>query len=97
MKLVRFGQTGSEKPGILDADGAIRDLSAHISDLDGSALTPESLAKLRAVDVSSLPKAPADARLSAPVANVRSFIAVGLNYADHAAETGSPIPPEPIL
>jgi 2,4-didehydro-3-deoxy-L-rhamnonate hydrolase len=97
MKLVRFGPAGQEKPGILDGDGAIRDLSGHVKDLDGSALTPEGLAKLRKVDVSSLPKAADGVRLGAPVANVRSFIAVGLNYADHAAETGAKPPEEPIL
>jgi 2-keto-4-pentenoate hydratase/2-oxohepta-3-ene-1,7-dioic acid hydratase in catechol pathway len=97
MKLVRFGAAGAEKPGIVDADGKIRDLSAHLKDIDGAALAPASLAKLAKVDVTSLPLAPAGARLGAPVGNVRNFIAVGLNYADHAAETGAPIPKEPIL
>jgi len=97
MKLVRFGAAGSEKPGIVDADGKVRDLSAHVKDIDGTTLSPQSLDKLRKVDVKSLPLAPAGARLGPPVGNVRNFIAVGLNYADHAAETGSPIPKEPIL
>ena len=97
MKLVRFGNPGTEKPGIIDADGTIRDLSAHVGDLDGRALSPEGLDKLRAIDLATLPKAPDGVRLGPPVANTRSFIAVGLNYADPAAETGSPIPTEPIL
>lgn len=97
MKLVRFGPAGQEKPGILDADGAIRDLSAHVTDFAGEALTREALDKVRAIDVASLPKAPDGVRIGAPVGNVRSFIAVGLNYADHAAETGAEPPPEPIL
>lgn len=97
MKLVRFGAPGQEKPGLVDKDGAIRDLSAHVKDFDGAALVPEALAKLRAIDPASLPKAPDGVRLGAPVANVRSFIAVGLNYADHAAETGAEPPTEPIL
>jgi len=97
MRLVRFGQSGAEKPGMLDADGEIRDLSDHVTDLDGAALSPKGLAKIGAIDVASLPKAPAGVRIGPPVANSRSFIAVGLNYADHAAETGSAIPKEPIL
>jgi len=97
MKLARFGAAGSEKPGILDGDGVVRDLSAHINDLDGAAITHEGLAKIRAIDVSTLPKAPDGVRIGAPVANSRSFIAVGLNYADHAAETGAKPPKEPIL
>jgi 2,4-diketo-3-deoxy-L-fuconate hydrolase len=97
MKLVRFGAPGQEKPGLVDKDGVIRDLSAHVKDFDGAALGPEALAKLRAIDPANLPKAPDGVRLGAPVANVRSFIAVGLNYADHAAETGAEPPTEPIL
>lgn len=97
MKLVRFGAAGAEKPGIVDAQGKIRDLSAHVKDIDGATLAPASLDKLRKVDVATLPLAPAGVRIGAPVGNVRNFIAVGLNYADHAAETGSPIPKEPIL
>jgi 2-keto-4-pentenoate hydratase/2-oxohepta-3-ene-1,7-dioic acid hydratase in catechol pathway len=97
MKLVRFGQPGQEKPGIVDANGQIRDLSQHIKDLDGAALAPASLDKLRKIDPAGLPAAPAGARIGAPVAKVVNFIAVGLNYADHAKETGSPIPKEPIL
>jgi 2,4-diketo-3-deoxy-L-fuconate hydrolase len=97
MKLVRFGQPGSEKPGLLDKDGNIRDLSAHVPDLTGGALSPASLDKLRALDAASLPLAPAGVRLGAPVAGTRNYIAVGLNYADHAKETGQEIPAEPIL
>jgi 2-keto-4-pentenoate hydratase/2-oxohepta-3-ene-1,7-dioic acid hydratase in catechol pathway len=97
MKLVRFGQRGQEKPGLVDGAGAIRDLSAHVPDVTGDALAPASLAKLAALDPNSLPMAPQGVRLGAPVARVWNFIAVGLNFSDHAAETGSPIPTEPIL
>jgi 2,4-diketo-3-deoxy-L-fuconate hydrolase len=97
MKLVRFGAPGAEKPGLVDADGSIRDLSAHVNDIDGAALSPASLDKLRRIDPKTLPKAPAGVRLGPPVARVGSFIAVGLNYEDHARETNAPIPSEPIL
>ncbi len=97
MKLVRFGNPGEEKPGLIDADGAIRDLSGHIPDLAGAALSPASLDKLRALDPKSLPAAPAGVRLGPPVAGTRNFIAVGLNFADHAKETKQEIPSEPIL
>lgn len=97
MKLVRFGNPGEEKPGMVDADGAIRDLSAHIPDLAGEALSPASLDKLRALDPKSLPEAPAGVRLGPPVAGTRNFVAVGLNFADHAKETQQEIPAEPIL
>jgi len=97
MKLVRFGAPGAEKPGILDAEGNVRDLSQHIPDLSGPNLAPAALAKLAALDPASLPKAPADARLGPPVAGTHNFIAIGLNYADHAKETGQEIPAEPIL
>ena len=97
MKLVRFGAPGAEKPGLVDAAGAIRDLSAHLADITGETLAPASLDKLRKIDPASLPAAPKGVRLGAPVARSHNFIAVGLNYADHAKETGSPIPPEPIL
>lgn len=97
MKLVRFGPRGTEKPGLVDATGAIRDLSGHVADITGETLAPASLAKLAAIDPASLPLAPAGARLGAPVARSWNFIAVGLNYADHAKETGQEIPAEPIL
>jgi 2,4-diketo-3-deoxy-L-fuconate hydrolase len=97
MKLVRFGQPGQEKPGLVDTDGTIRDLSGVVSDIDGRTLSRQSLDRLRGLDPKSLPAAPAGARIGPCVGNVRNFIAVGLNFADHAAETGSPIPAEPIL
>jgi len=97
MKLVRFGAKGSEKPGLVDAEGKIRDLSAHVADITGETLAPASLARLRAIDPKSLPLAPEGVRVGAPVARSWSFIAVGLNYADHAKETGQEIPAEPIL
>jgi len=97
MKLVRFGAKGSEKPGLVDAEGNVRDLSALIADFAGETLAPASLAKLRAIDPETLPLAPESARLGAPVARSWNFIAVGLNYADHARETGQALPSEPVL
>lgn len=97
MKLCRFGATGAEKPGLIDAQGAVRDLSAHVKDITGDVLSPASLDKLRKIDPASLPLAPAGVRMGSCVTGVRNFIAVGLNYVDHAKETGSPIPQEPIL
>jgi 2-keto-4-pentenoate hydratase/2-oxohepta-3-ene-1,7-dioic acid hydratase in catechol pathway len=97
MKLVRFGAPGAERPGILDGDGGIRNLSEIIPDFAGEYLSPIALAQLRDVDLKSLPKAPHDARLGPPVAGTHNFIAIGLNYADHAKETGQEIPKEPIL
>ena len=97
MKLVRFGPPGAEKPGLIDAQGAIRDLSAHVKDITGDTLDAGTLDKLRKLDPKSLPAAPQGVRLGSPVGNVRNFIAVGLNYIDHAKETGAEIPKEPIL
>jgi len=97
MKLVRFGDKGSEVPGLVDANGRVRDLSAHIADFEGEALAPGRLAELRAIDLETLPLAPEGVRLGAPVARSWNFIAVGLNYADHAEETGQALPSEPIL
>ena len=97
MKLVRFGAPGAERPGILDGDGGVRNLSEIIPDFAGEYLSPIALAQLRDVDLKSLPKAPHDARLGPPVAGTHNFIAIGLNYADHAKETGQEIPKEPIL
>ena len=97
MKLVRFGAPGQEKAGIVDAQGKIRDLSAHVKDITGETLAPATIDKLKRIDPASLPLAPAGVRLGAPVGNVRNFLAVGLNYADHAKEAGMAIPPEPIL
>ncbi len=97
MKLVRYGKPGSEKPGLIDVDGKIRDLSAHVSDLKGDALSPQSLAKIAALSPASLPEVTGNPRLGSCVAQPGNFIAVGLNYADHAAESGMPIPKEPVL
>jgi 2,4-diketo-3-deoxy-L-fuconate hydrolase len=97
MKLVRFGNSGAEKPGLVDGSGQIRDLTGHVADIGGATLGKDTLDRLRALDPSSLPLAPAGVRLGAPVARPWSFIAVGLNYADHARETGQEIPSEPIL
>src|SRR5262245_42035219 len=97
MKLCRFGPLGAEKPGLVDAQGKIRDLSAHVKDIDGNVLSDAALATLKAIDPATLPEAPAGVRLGAPVGNVRNFMAIGLNYADHAAETGAEIPKEPII
>jgi 2-keto-4-pentenoate hydratase/2-oxohepta-3-ene-1,7-dioic acid hydratase in catechol pathway len=97
LKLVRFGAAGAERPGLVNADGSISDLSGVISDVAGGALSPEALATLRGLDTVKLPKAPAGARLGPCVGGVGKFIAIGLNYADHAAETGAKIPSEPIV
>ena len=97
MKLLRYGNVGAEKPGLLDADGAIRDLSAHVHDIDGAALAPESLTKLAALDPASLPKVAGSPRIGACVTRPVNFVCIGLNYADHAAETGATIPKEPIV
>jgi 2-keto-4-pentenoate hydratase/2-oxohepta-3-ene-1,7-dioic acid hydratase in catechol pathway len=97
LKLVRFGPAGAERPGLLNADGSITDLSGVIPDVAGAGLSPDSLAKLRALDASALPKVPSGTRLGACVGGVGKFIAIGLNYADHAAETGAKIPAEPIV
>jgi 2-keto-4-pentenoate hydratase/2-oxohepta-3-ene-1,7-dioic acid hydratase in catechol pathway len=97
MKLVRFGSPGAEKPGLVDDQGAILDLSGHVKDITGDTLSPASLDKLRKLDPATLPAAPKGVRLGSPVGNVGNFIAVGLNYIDHAKETGSPIPKEPVL
>lgn len=97
MKFVRFGAAGAEKPGLVDGDGHIRDLSGHIADLAGDALAPVQLARLGALDSASLPRVAPGVRIGACVGRTGNFIAVGLNYADHAAETGAEIPKEPIL
>lgn len=97
MKLVRFGQAGAEKPGILDDNGTLRDLSGHLSDIDGAALSPQSLESLRRIDLAALPAVTEPVRLGAPVADTRQFIAIGLNYTDHAIEANMPIPAEPIV
>jgi ureidoglycolate lyase len=97
MKLLRYGPAGQEKPGILDAAGAIRDLSGLVPDITGDVLSPAALAKIAAVDVNSLPKVAGNPRLGPPVTGMKNLICIGLNYADHAAETGAPIPKEPIV
>jgi 2-keto-4-pentenoate hydratase/2-oxohepta-3-ene-1,7-dioic acid hydratase in catechol pathway len=97
MKLVRFGLPGQEKPGLIDPQGGIRDLSGAIPDIAGPALSPSGLARLRNLDPKTLPAVPAGTRLGPCVGKVGNFVAVGLNYADHAAETNLPIPAEPIL
>ena len=95
MKLLRYGPLGQEKPGLLDASGTLRDLSAHIPDLAGAVLT--DLDRLRAIDPASLPVVPGTPRIGPCVAGTGKFICIGLNYADHAAESGLKVPPEPII
>ncbi|MCE9650772.1 MAG: fumarylacetoacetate hydrolase family protein [Parvibaculum sp.] len=97
MKIVRFGPPGAEKPGLLDAAGRVRDLSAHLSDITGAALSPESLARLRAIDPATLPLAPEGARLGTPVANIGKVMCIGRNYREHAAELNNDLPTEPLL
>lgn len=97
MKLLRFGQPGQEKPGLLDTDGRIRDLSGVVADITGATISDEALAKLAAIDPASLPLAPEGVRYGPCVANVGKFLCIGLNYADHAAESNLPIPEEPVL
>ncbi len=96
MKLMRVGQPGQEKPAILDADGKVRDLSAHVTDIGGDAISPEGLKKIAAIDLSTLPVL-SDDRIGACVAGTGKFICIGLNYSDHAAETGAKVPPEPVI
>ncbi len=97
MKLLRFGEPGKERPGALGGDGVIRDLSGVVPDIAGSALLPESIAKLRKLDLDSLPKVSGSPRLGPCVAGVGKFICIGLNYSDHAAESNMPVPAEPIV
>lgn len=97
MKLLRYGDPGAEKPGLLDGDGVIRDLSGHVADIDGSVLDDASLAGLAALDPASLPVVDAGVRLGCPVADVGKLLCIGLNYTDHAEETGQPIPHEPVM
>ena len=97
MKLLRYGPPGQEKPGLLDAQGRIRDLSAHVADISGAALSPEGLARLAALDPDGLPIVSGQPRLGPCVGDVRKFVAIGLNYADHAAEAGLPVPAEPVV
>ena len=97
MKLVRFGAPGREKPGMLDAQGRIRDLSKVIPDIAGDVLSPKGLSKLRKVNVDKLPLVRGTPRIGPCVGKVGNFIAIGLNYSDHAAESGMPVPKEPII
>lgn len=101
MKLLRFGAPGAEKPGVLDAEGRVRDLSAHVIDIAGDTLLPERMAELRALDISTLPVVAGtpqeDLRLGPCVGRTGKFICIGLNYADHAEEAGMDIPPEPVI
>jgi len=97
MRLVRYGHAGKEKPGLIDAQGKIRDLSEHVPDFSGEALSKKTLAKIAKLKADKLPLVRGRPRLGSCVGKVGNFIAVGLNYADHAAETGAPIPKEPIL
>ena len=97
MKLLRYGPAGQEKPGLLDRSGKIRDLSGQIADLKGSALGPRGLDRLRNLDPESLPLVEGKPRLGPCVGRIGKFLCIGLNYSDHAAETGAPIPKEPII
>ncbi len=97
MKLVRYGEAGQEKPGILDRDGSIRDLSGEVADIDGSVLAPDSLRRLASLNIEELGLAPGSPRLGAPVAGIGKLVCIGLNYRLHAKEAGAKIPEEPII
>ena len=97
MKLVRYGAVGQEKPGMVDTNGTLRDLSAHVADFTGETIGDDSIAKLRALDPASLPAVDGNPRMGSCVGNIGKFMCIGLNYADHAAETGADIPEHPIL
>jgi 2-keto-4-pentenoate hydratase/2-oxohepta-3-ene-1,7-dioic acid hydratase in catechol pathway len=97
MKLVRYGSPGREKPGVIDGEGRIRDLSAVVPDIDGETLSPKSLTKLSKLKVDKLPPVRGTPRLGSCIARPGNFIAIGLNYADHAAEAGMPVPKEPVV
>jgi 2-keto-4-pentenoate hydratase/2-oxohepta-3-ene-1,7-dioic acid hydratase in catechol pathway len=97
MRLLRHGRSGAEKPGLLDAEGRIRDLSGQVDDITPAVLAPESLRRLAGLDASSLPRVEGNPRLGPPIAGVPNLVCIGLNYADHARETNSPIPEAPIV
>jgi len=97
MKLVRYGEVGSEKPGLIDASGTLRDLSAHVSDIAGDTLSDAGLDAIRALDTATLPVVDGNTRIGTCVGNIGKFLCIGLNYSDHAAETGADIPEHPIL
>jgi 2-keto-4-pentenoate hydratase/2-oxohepta-3-ene-1,7-dioic acid hydratase in catechol pathway len=97
MRLVRYGRPGKEKPGLFDEEGRLRDLSGVIADIDASVLSDRALRKIAKIDYKTLPLVRGNPRLGVPVAGTRKFIGIGMNYADHAAETGAPVPKEPIF
>ena len=97
MKLVRYGADGAEKPGLIDANGELRDLSGHVTDIGGADLSDATMARLRALDSATLPKVLGAPRIGPCVGNIGKFLCIGLNYSDHAAETGAAIPEHPIL
>ncbi|PJX26596.1 hypothetical protein CAP48_04965 [Advenella sp. S44] len=97
MKLLRYGPKGAERPGVLDAKGMIRDLSGVISDLTVQQLVPQAMDTLRSIDIDALPEVPDGVRLGVPYTGMRKFICIGLNYRDHAEESGQPVPKEPII
>ena len=97
MKLLRYGPAGQEKPGLIDGEGRLRDLSSHVPDIDARCLGADGLARLAALAPESLPRVEGEPRLGVPVAGIGKFIAIGLNYADHAAESNLPIPSEPVV
>jgi 2,4-diketo-3-deoxy-L-fuconate hydrolase len=97
MKLCRYGERGAEKPGLIDGDGALRDLSGVIDDIGASALGRDGLRRLMAIDPSALPRVDGTPRFGVPVAHVGKMLCVGMNYADHAAETNAPVPEQPVL
>lgn len=101
MKLLRYGPAGQEKPGCLDAEGSVRDLSVHVDDIAGAALLPETIARLKSLDITTLTivdgTPQADLRLGPCVGQTGKFVCIGLNYADHAAESGMDVPPEPVI
>jgi 2,4-diketo-3-deoxy-L-fuconate hydrolase len=97
MKLVRYGAVGKEKPGLIDAAGKLRDLSKQVKDFDGAAISPAALAKLAKLKTDTLPLVKGKPRMGCPVAKVGKFIAIGLNFYDHAEESGMPVPKEPVV
>src|ERR1043166_5877321 len=97
MKLLRYGPVGNEKPGLLDSDGGLRELSGVVHDIAGETLSPQSLARLARLDPKSLPPVTGAPRLGPCVGNIGKFICIGLNYADHAAESGMAVPSEPVV
>ena len=97
MKLLRYGPVGKEKPGLMDRNGNIRDLSSHAAQIDYNTLAPKELARLKAIDIETLPIVKGKPRLAVPYAGISKFIAIGLNFSDHAAESGMPVPKEPVV